>query len=64
MGIYAEGDRLSYEALRYQIQCACRDVGIAYKGEHIFAIPFATNCYYKGMYVKFCQSSLLTPTSM
>lgn len=54
----AEGDRLSYEALRYQTQCACRDVGIAYKGEHIFRHTFATNCYYKGMDVKILSKLL------
>lgn len=46
------GDRLSYEALRYQTQRACEAAGIAFRGEHVFRHTFATNCYYKGMDVK------------
>jgi len=47
-----DGKRLSYEALRWQTKCACRDAGIQYRGEHVFRHTFATNCYYKGMDIK------------
>lgn len=46
------GERLSYEALRYQTKKACEQAGIPYLGEHVFRHTFATNCYYKGMDVK------------
>lgn len=46
------GERLSYEALRYQTIMACQEAGIAYRGEHVFRHTFATNCYHKGMDVK------------
>ena len=54
----AEGDRLSYEALRYQTQCACRSAGVDYKGEHVFRHTFATNCYYKGVDIKILSKLL------
>ena len=47
-----DGKRLSYEALRWQTKCACRDAGIEYRGKHVFRHTFATNCYYKGMDIK------------
>ena len=47
-----DGERLSYEALRYQTRCACRDAGIQYRGEHVFRHTFATNCYHKGVNIK------------
>ena len=59
----AEGDRLSYEALRYQTQGACRSAGVDYKGEHVFRHTFATNCYYKGVDIKFYPNCWDTPTS-
>ena len=46
------GERLSYEALRYQIQCACQSAGVAYRGLHVFRHTFATNCYYKKIDIK------------
>lgn len=46
------GDHLSYEALRYQTQCACRDAGVEYRREYVFRHTFATNCYHKGVDVK------------
>lgn len=46
------GDRLSYEALRYQTQCLCKEAGVKYHGEHIFRHTFATNCYYRGVDIK------------
>lgn len=47
-----DGERLSYEALRWQTRCACRDSGVEYRGEHVFRHTFATNCYYKGVDIK------------
>ena len=46
------GERLSYEALRYQTRIACQEAGIEYRGEHVFRHTFATNCYHKGIDVK------------
>lgn len=46
------GDRLSYEALRYQTQQACKNANVEYLGEHAFRHTFATNCYYRGVDVK------------
>lgn len=48
----SDDERLSYEALRYQTRCACRDAGIQYRGEHVFRHTFATNCYHKGVNIK------------
>ena len=45
-------ERLSYEALRYQTQCACSEAGVPFRGEHVFCHTFATNCYYKGVDIK------------
>ena len=53
-----DGERLSYEALRWQTKCACRDAGIQYRGEHVFRHTFATNCYYKGMDIKILSKLL------
>ncbi|MBQ3079510.1 MAG: site-specific integrase, partial [Clostridia bacterium] len=47
-----DGERLSYEALRYQTRMACKEAGIEYRGEHVFRHTFATNCYHKGIDVK------------
>ena len=47
-----DGERLSYEALRYQTRKACEEAGIEYRGEHVFRHTFATNCYHKGIDVK------------
>ena len=47
-----DGERLSYEALRYQSRIACQEAGIEYRGEHVFRHTFATNCYHKGIDVK------------
>ena len=53
MGIYnTDGERLSYEALRWQTGCVCREAGVDYKGEHVFRHTFATNCYYKKVDIK------------
>ena len=43
-----DGERLSYEALRYQTRKACDEAGIEFRGEHVFRHTFATNCYHKG----------------
>lgn len=48
----SDGERLSYEALRYQTGCVCRAAGVDYKGEHVFRHTFATNCYYKKVDIK------------
>ena len=34
------GDHLSYEALRYQTQCACKAANVEYRGEHVFRHTF------------------------
>lgn len=47
-----DGERLSYEALRWQTGCVCREAGVDYKGEHVFRHTFATNCYYKKIDIK------------
>ncbi len=47
-----DGQRLSYEALRYQTQCLCKAAGVPYRGEHVFRHTFATNCYHKWVDVK------------
>ena len=47
-----DGQRLSYEALRYQTQCLCKAACVPYRGEHVFRHTFATNCYHKGVDVK------------
>ena len=48
----SDGERLSYEALRYQTRKACIEAGIEYRGEHVFRHTFATNCYHRGIDVK------------
>ena len=47
-----DGERLSYEALRWQTGGVCREAGVDYKGEHVFRHTFATNCYYKKIDIK------------
>lgn len=53
-----DGERLSYEALRYQTQLATREAGVPYKGMHVFRHTFATNCYYRGCDVKILSKLL------
>ena len=53
-----DGERLSYEALRYQTRKACDEAGIEYRGEHVFRHTFATNCYHKGIDVKILSKLL------
>ena len=47
-----DGERLSYEALRYQTRILCESAGVPFRGEHVFRHTFATNCYHKGVDVK------------
>lgn len=47
-----DGQRLSYEALRYQTQCLCKAACVPYRGGHVFRHTFATNCYHRGVDVK------------
>ena len=47
-----DGQRIFYEALRYQTQCLCEAAVVSYRGEHVFRHTFATNCYHKGVDVK------------
>jgi integrase len=47
-----DGERLTYEALRYQTQMLCKDAGVKYRGEHAFRHTFATNCFRRGINVK------------
>ncbi len=49
---------MSYEALRYQIQIACDQAGVPYKGQHVFRHTFATNCYYRGCDIKILSKLL------
>lgn len=58
--IFAGEDRrpISYEALRYQIQYACAEAKVPYKGQHVFRHTFATNCYYRGCDVKILSKLL------
>ena len=53
-----DGQRLTYEALRYQTQCATAEAKIPYKGMHVFRHTFATNCYYRGSDVKILSKLL------
>jgi len=53
-----DGERLSYEALRYQTQIALEEAGLPYRGLHIFRHTFATNCYYRGCDVKILSKLL------
>lgn len=48
----SQGERLSYEALRYQTQQICKNANVPYLGEHVYRHTFATNCYYKNIDVK------------
>ena len=52
------GQRLSYEALRYQTQHLCKSADVPYRGEHAFRHTFATNCYHKGIDVKILSKLL------
>ena len=58
--IFAGEDRqpISYEALRWQIQRACDEANVPYKGQHVFRHTFATNCYYRGCDVKILSKLL------
>lgn len=46
------GERLSYEALRYQTMQLCKKADVEYLGEHVFRHTFATNCYYRHVDIK------------
>ena len=46
------GQRLTYEALRFQTQCLCKAAGVPYRGEHVFRHTFATNCYHNRVDVR------------
>lgn len=46
------GERLSYEAMRYQTLTICKNADVPYLGEHVFRHTFATNCYYNNIDVK------------
>lgn len=54
----SDGERLSYESLRYQCQIACREAGVVYHGLHVFRHTFATNQFYKGTNVKILSKIL------
>lgn len=53
-----DGQPMSYEAIRYQIQLACDEAGVPYKGQHVFRHTFATNCYNRGCDVKILSKLL------
>lgn len=52
------GDPITYEALRFQIQRACLEAKVPYKGQHVFRHTFATNCYNRGCDVKILSKLL------
>ena len=47
-----DGERVSYESLRWWIGKACDEAGVPYYGQHVFRHTFATNCYERGCDVK------------
>lgn len=49
---------LSYESVRWAVESACSDAGVAYLGLHAFRHTFATNCYYRGCDVKILSKLL------
>lgn len=53
-----DGERLSYEALRYRMQKICAKAKVPYKGMHVLRHTFATNCYYRGSDVKILSKLL------
>lgn len=53
-----DGKPMSYEAIRYQIQLACDEAKVPYKGQHVFRHTFATNCYNRGCDVKILSKLL------
>lgn len=53
-----DGQPLSYEAMRYQIQHACEEADVPYLGQHVFRHTFATNCYNRGCDVKILSKLL------
>ena len=55
---YAGGDRISYEAMRYQCQRLCAKAQVKYRGLHVWRHTFATNQYYKGTDVKILSKIL------
>lgn len=52
------GDRITYEAVRWWIGKACEEAGIPYYGMHVFRHTFATNCYENGCDVKILSKLL------
>ena len=52
------GERLSYEAVRYQTQCACKEANIPYRGEHVFRHTYTTNHYKKKTNIKILSKAL------
>lgn len=53
-----DGQPITYEAIRYQIQHACKAAKVPYKGQHAFRHTFATNCYNRGADVKILSQIL------
>jgi integrase len=47
-----DGERLTYEALVYQVKAACREANVPYRGMHCFRHCFATNMYHRGLDIK------------
>ncbi len=41
-----DGERLTYEAVRYQILQICKEANVPYRGIHVFRHTFATNMFY------------------
>lgn len=54
----ADGKLFTYEGMRYQIQRACEEAKVEYKGQHVFRHTFATNCYKRGADVKILSKLL------
>ena len=49
---------IGYNVMANQIKALCDEVGVKYKGMHIFRHTFATNCYYKGCEIKILSKLL------
>ena len=53
-----DGQPITYEAMRYQTNQACKAADVVYKGQHAFRHTFATNCYNRGADVKILSKIL------
>ena len=54
----ADGNRYSYNSVRWKTQRMCKRCGLKFLGDHVFRHTFATNCYYKGIDIKILSKLL------